>query len=105
MVTGGDSDPVEQSMPESSRRRQLFSAQKARDTNAFALASLRISTGIFYTIFGQYKVFGTQIIRGGSRSMLRGFVRAGVYPFMLPVLKAILAHAAIPVAIAVSYGE
>lgn len=61
MVTGGDSDPVEQSMPESSRRRQLFSAQKARDTNAFALASLRISTGIVYTIFGQYNVFGTQI--------------------------------------------
>ena len=92
-------------MSESSRRRQLFSVQKTRDTNAFALASLRISTGIFFTIFGQYKVFGTQFVRGGFREYVEGFVRAGAYPFMLPVLKAILAHAAIPVAIAVSYGE
>jgi hypothetical protein len=54
-------------MSESSRRGQLFSVQQTRDTIAFASASLRISTGIFFTIFGQYKVFGTQFVRGGFR--------------------------------------
>ena len=91
-------------MSESSRG-QLFSVQKTRDTNAFAMASLRISIGIFFTIFGQYKVFGSQFIRGGFREYVEGFVRAGAYPFMLPVLRAILAHAATPMAIAVGYGE
>ena len=78
---------------------------RRRDPNAFAMASLRISTGIFFTIFGQYKVFGTQFVRGGFREYVEGFVRAGAYPFMLPVLRAILAHAATPMAIAVSCGE
>jgi thiosulfate dehydrogenase [quinone] large subunit len=83
----------------------MFSVQQTRDTNAFAMASLRISIGIFFTIFGQYKIFGTQFVRGGFREYVEGFVRAGAYPFMLPVLKAILAHAAMAMAIAVGYGE
>ena len=92
-------------MSESSRRGQLFSVRQTRDTNAFAMASLQMSIGIFFTIFGQYKVFGTQFVRGGFREYVEGFVRAGAYPFMLPVLKAILAHAATSTAIAVGYGE
>jgi thiosulfate dehydrogenase [quinone] large subunit len=69
------------------------------------MAFLRISIGIFFTIFGQYKVFGTQFVRGGFREYVEGFVRGGAYPLMLPVLKAILAHAATSMAIAVGYGE
>jgi thiosulfate dehydrogenase [quinone] large subunit len=83
----------------------MFSVQQTRDTNSFAMASLRISIGIFFTIFGQYKVFGTQFVRGGFREYVEGFVRAGAYPFMLPVLKAILVHAATSMAIAIGYGE
>jgi thiosulfate dehydrogenase [quinone] large subunit len=69
------------------------------------MAFLRISTGIFFTVFGQYKVFGAQFVRNGFREYVEGFARAGAYPFMVPVLKGILAHAATPMAIAVSYGE
>jgi hypothetical protein len=42
-------------MSESSRRGQLFSVQQTRDTNAFAMASLRITIGIFFTISGSTK--------------------------------------------------
>lgn len=92
-------------MSEYSQRDQGPLIQQARDANTFAMASLRISIGTFFVIFGQYKVFGTQFVQGGFRGYVEGFVRAGAYPFMLPVLKAILAHAATPMAIAVGYGE
>jgi thiosulfate dehydrogenase [quinone] large subunit len=92
-------------MSEKSQRGQLALVQQTRDPNAFAIASLRISIGIFFTIFGQYKVFGTHFASGGFREYVEGFVRAGAYPFMLPVLRAILAYAATPMAIAVGYGE
>ena len=92
-------------MSESSRRPSFSSPQQARDTNAFAMASLRISIGTLFAIFGQYKIFGTQFVRSGFREYVEGFVREGAYPFMLPILRGILTHAATTAAIAVSYGE
>jgi thiosulfate dehydrogenase [quinone] large subunit len=92
-------------MSETLLRDPLPPFQRAADRNAFALAFLRIAIGVFFTIFGEYKVFGTGFVRSGFQYYVESFVRNGTYPFMLPVLRWILAHAAIPVAVAVSYGE
>jgi uncharacterized membrane protein YphA (DoxX/SURF4 family) len=74
--------------------------------NDRALALLRIVVGLFFVVFGQYKVFGTAFtLHGGFAKYVGGFVNGGAYPFMVPVLKAILAHAATPMAFAVAYGE
>jgi len=75
------------------------------DRNTFAIAALRIAVGLFFAIFGQYKVFGTEFVRHGFAAYLQEFLRGGAYPFMIPMLHAILAHAAIPMAIAVGFGE
>ncbi len=77
-----------------------------RDGNARAVALLRIGVGLFFLVFGQYKVFGTAFtLHGGFEKYLAGFVQHGAFPFMVPVLRFILAHAATPMAFAVAYGE
>jgi len=81
------------------------SVQQRRDKNALALALLRIAVGFFFVAFGQYKVFGSGFARSGFRDYVEGFIRDGAYPFMIPVLRWILAHAATPMALAVGYGE
>jgi thiosulfate dehydrogenase (quinone) large subunit len=73
--------------------------------NAMALAILRIAVGFFFVVFGQYKVFGTAFVRSGFHDYVEGFIRNGAYPFMVPVLRWILAHAASAMALAVGYGE
>ena len=76
------------------------------DSNTLAITLLRITIGLLFILFGQYKVFGTQFtLHGGFESTLRDFLHNGAYPFMVPVLQAILAHAAIPMAFCVAYGE
>lgn len=79
--------------------------RKSQNPNAVAIASLRIIVGAFFTVFGEYKVFGIQFVRHGFVTYLQEFLHGGAYPFMIPVLKAIVAHAAVPMAIAVAYGE
>ena len=79
--------------------------QPRNDDNAVALALLRIAVGLFFIIFGQYKVFGSGFVHSGFRDYVDGFIRNGAYPFMVPVLRWILAHAANAIAIAVGYGE
>jgi thiosulfate dehydrogenase (quinone) large subunit len=79
--------------------------QRVNRANTQALALLRIGTGAFFTIFGEYKVFGAEFARSGFRQYVEEFVRTGAYPFMIPVLRWILMHAATPMAIAVGYGE
>jgi uncharacterized membrane protein YphA (DoxX/SURF4 family) len=74
-------------------------------SNAVALTVLRIVVGLFFIIFGQYKVFGTEFTHGGFQSTLREFIHAGAYPFMVPLLHGILAHAATLMAFLVAYGE
>lgn len=75
------------------------------EKNAMALAILRIAVGFFFLVFGQYKVFSTSFVRSGFHDYVEGFIRDGAYPFMVPVLRWILAHAATAMALAVAYGE
>jgi uncharacterized membrane protein YphA (DoxX/SURF4 family) len=78
---------------------------RGRDRNAVALAMLRIAVGFFFLFFGQYKIFGSGFVHSGFHDYVEGFIRDGAYPFMVPVLRWILAHAATPIALAVGYGE
>lgn len=76
------------------------------DLNSRALALLRIGVGVFFLIFGEYKVFGTQFtLHGGFQYWINRFLEGGAYPFMAPVLRGfVLAHAT-PIAFLVAYGE
>jgi uncharacterized membrane protein YphA (DoxX/SURF4 family) len=74
--------------------------------NARALAFLRISVGIFFLIFGHYKVFGAQFtLHGGFQFWINRFLQDGAYPFMVPVLRGFILPHATPVAFLVAYGE
>lgn len=79
--------------------------QQKSNANSVALALLRIAVGFFFAVFGQYKVFGSAFVHSGFRDYVSGFIRDGAYPFMVPVLRWILAHATTSMALAVGYGE
>ena len=74
--------------------------------NAKALALLRIGVGIFFLIFGEYKVFGTQFtLHGGFQFWINKFLEEGAYPFMTPILRGfVLPHATV-IAFLVAYSE
>jgi thiosulfate dehydrogenase [quinone] large subunit len=78
----------------------------ASDGNGRSLAVLRIGVGVFFLIFGEYKVFGTQFtLHGGFQYWINRFLEGGAYPFMAPVLRGfVLAHAT-PIAYLVAYSE
>ncbi len=79
---------------------------KRTDPNTHALAFLRISVGVFFLVFGEYKVFGTQFtLHGGFQYWVNGFLAGGAYPFMVPVLRDFVLRFATPVAFLVAYGE
>jgi uncharacterized membrane protein YphA (DoxX/SURF4 family) len=74
--------------------------------NAWALAVLRISVGILFLIFGEYKVFGTGFTLGGGFEMwINRFLASSVYPFMAPVLRGFVLNHATTIAFLVAYGE
>jgi uncharacterized membrane protein YphA (DoxX/SURF4 family) len=74
--------------------------------NARALAFLRVSAGILFLIFGQYKVFGAQFaLHGGFQFWINRFLQDGTYPFMVPVLRSFVLPHATPIAFLVAYGE
>ncbi|HUE57850.1 MAG TPA: DoxX family membrane protein [Candidatus Udaeobacter sp.] len=74
--------------------------------NTYALALLRIGTGIFFLVFGEYKVFGTQFtLHGGFQFWISKFLEGGAYPFMIPVLRGFVLQHATPIAFLVAYGE
>lgn len=74
--------------------------------NSFALAVLRISIGILFLIFAQYKVFGTQFtLHGGFQYWINRFLADGAYPFMKPVLQNFVLPHSTPLAFFVAYGE
>ena len=76
------------------------------DANARALAALRIGVGIFFFIFGEYKVFGTQFtLHGGFQFWINRFLEGGAYPFMEPVLRNFVLPHATAIAFLVAYGE
>ena len=67
---------------------------------------LRISVGVLFLIFAQYKVFGTQFtLHGGFQFWINRFLEDGAYPFMKPVLKNFVLSHATPLAFLVAYGE
>jgi len=74
--------------------------------NSQELALLRIGVGIFFLIFGQYKVFRTPFtLHGGFQFWINKFLEGGTYPFMAPILRGFaLPHATI-IAFLVAYGE
>jgi len=76
------------------------------DRNARALATLRISVGLLFLIFAQYKVLGPQFARGGGfQFWINRFLTEGAYPFMVPVLQKFVLPHATPIAFLVAYGE
>ena len=80
--------------------------QPAIDLNSRALALLRIGVGLFFLIFGEYKVFGTQFtLHGGFQYWINRFLQGGVYPFMVPLLRGFVLTHATPIAFLVAYGE
>jgi hypothetical protein len=59
--------------------------QARYDRNDTALGTLRIVVGIFFVLFGQYKVFGTDFtVHGGFEQWVRSFLAEGAYPWMKP---------------------
>jgi uncharacterized membrane protein YphA (DoxX/SURF4 family) len=76
------------------------------DRNAHALAILRISVGLLFLIFAEYKVFGSQFTRGGGfQFWINRFLAEGAYPFMVPILQKFVLPHATPIAFLVAYGE
>jgi thiosulfate dehydrogenase (quinone) large subunit len=76
------------------------------DRNATALATLRILVGMFFVLFGEYKVFGTAFtLRGGFEEWIRSFLAQGAYPWMKPVLESIILPHAQICAFLTAYGE
>src|SRR5277367_4195526 len=74
--------------------------------NATALAFLRITVGLLFLIFAEYKVFGTEFTsHGGFQYWINRFLEGGAYPFMMPVLRGfVLPHATL-IAFLVAYSE
>jgi thiosulfate dehydrogenase [quinone] large subunit len=80
--------------------------QSSAAINAKALAFLRIGVGLFFLIFGEYKVFGTQFtLHGGFQFWINRFLDGGAYPFMAPILRGFVLPHATPIAFLVAYGE
>jgi thiosulfate dehydrogenase [quinone] large subunit len=78
----------------------------ARRRNASALAALRIFVGIFFLLFGEYKVFGTEFtLQGGFEGWIRGFLAQGTYPWMAPVLRHVILPHPHLFAFLTAYGE
>ncbi len=77
------------------------------DSNSRALALLRIGVGLFFLIFAQYKIFGTQFtLHGGFQFWINKFLaEGGAYPFMAPILRNFVLPHATPIAFLVAYGE
>jgi len=64
------------------------------DQQSRALAFLRISIGLLFLIFAEYKLTSTKFIWGGMAQYIGGFLKEGSYAFIRPLLKnIILPHA------------
>jgi uncharacterized membrane protein YphA (DoxX/SURF4 family) len=78
----------------------------ARESNAHAMAFLRIAVGALFLVLAQYKIFSGAFVHGGFESWVHGLLRSGsAYPFVAPVLQnVVLTHAEF-FAFIVAYGE
>lgn len=76
------------------------------DRNSNVLAALRIGVGIFFLVFGEYKVFGTQFtLGGGFLTWINRFIAHGAYSFMLPLLRNFVVPHSTLISFCVAYGE
>jgi uncharacterized membrane protein YphA (DoxX/SURF4 family) len=83
-----------------------LSLRASADRNSQALAFLRLSVGLLFLLFGEYKVFGTQFtLHGGFQFWINRFLEGGAYPFAAPVLRGFVLPHATPIAFLVAYGE
>ena len=58
------------------------------------IAVVRIATSVFFLLFGQYKIFGSEFAHGGFQQYLQGFIQNGAVSFYQPVLaNLVLPHA------------
>jgi thiosulfate dehydrogenase [quinone] large subunit len=75
--------------------------------NSRALAFLRIGVGVFFLIFAQYKILGTEFtLHGGFQFWINKFLNeGGAYPFMVPLLRDFALTHATPIAFLVAYAE
>ena len=79
---------------------------RGADRNRWVLAGLRISVGVLFLIFGQYKVFGAQFTLGGGFQLwINRFLEHGAYPFMVTVLRDFVLPHGTAIAFLVAYGE
>ena len=66
----------------------------AAEQQSRALAFLRISIGLIFLIFAEYKLTSTRFIRTGMAQYITQFLNEGSYPFIRPFLRnIILPHA------------
>ena len=64
--------------------RETFSTESQ---NELALAFLRITVGLLFLIFAEYKVFGHEFTHAEFPFWINKFIEQGAYPFMTPVLR------------------
>jgi uncharacterized membrane protein YphA (DoxX/SURF4 family) len=62
----------------------------AADQQSKALAFLRISIGLIFLIFAEYKLTSTRFIRIGMAQYITQFLNEGSYPFIRPFLRNII---------------
>jgi uncharacterized membrane protein YphA (DoxX/SURF4 family) len=62
----------------------------AADQQSKALAFLRISIGLIFLIFAEYKLTSTRFIRIGMAQFITQFLNEGSYPFVRPFLRNII---------------
>ncbi|HEY6927166.1 MAG TPA: DoxX family membrane protein [Steroidobacteraceae bacterium] len=73
---------------------------------ARSFAYLRITVGLLFLLFGEYKVFGTRFtLGGGFQSWITQFIADGAYPFMKPFLQGFVLRHGTAIAFLVAYGE
>src|ERR1700680_1006167 len=63
------------------------------------IAAVRMATGIFFILFGEYKLFGPAFAHGGFQEYLRGYIADGAVSFYRPIL----AHLVLPYAVFLGY--
>jgi uncharacterized membrane protein YphA (DoxX/SURF4 family) len=62
----------------------------AAEQQSKALAFLRISIGLIFLIFAEYKLTSTRFIRTGMAQYITQFLNEGSYPFVRPFLRNIV---------------
>ena len=54
------------------------------------IAVVRIATSVFFLLFGQYKIFGSEFTHGGFQQYLQSFSQGSAVSFYQPILSDLL---------------